>query len=472
MIVSLDTVSKNFKLFNANGNQWATRQLLKDFVDHWKIIFVEKNHLKTGNKIGLGFPLTDIYYFGALIAAAELGLKLVVLDISNQSVLPSDKNSQTQSFFPIDLFLSGKMLTTEKHKYYSSKSIQTEYWDVWDSYQTKSSGWWDLSERSKIDPAAGLLLCTSSGTTGQPKKIEHNHSFLYNISRRNKELFRFKGNVLHIRNLHHGSSLATYFLPALMSDDCTGHYAFNYELPETKNLVQYCVDHNINHIQFPYVNMLEHFLKQAVSQKKIFKELTLYTLSYISPAWQPLINECGVSKIVSIFGCNETSGPLFTNTLLPDQTEFDYRTFVTTDDFYEFKFNSQNQLLVKLNDYDKTITVQDSFIQKGNKFIHIGRNDLVRINDVPVDLFWILELAKNENISGQLVVDRDREKLYLAVWDDSDLQSATYLLNNKLSYKYGNQIRIDFSKHLIESDYMLGIKLDHESLRNVFRGVV
>ncbi len=470
MIISLDAISKNFRLFNNQDQTWQDRSLLTEFVDHWKIIFVEKNRLKAGDHIGLGFPLTDIYYFSALIAAAELGLKLVVLDISNQSVIPSDNKLQSNSFFPLDLFLSGKMLQSEKHDYYSAHSRQTEYWHVWDSYQTKNSGWWDNPSRSTIDSNLDLLLCTSSGTTNRPKKVNHTHEFLYNIGQRNKNLFEFNGNVLHIRNLHHGSSLATYFIPALMSDACQGHFIFNVESDRSiENLVEYCIDHDINHVQFPYVHMAENFLKQAAFQNYKFNNLTIYVLSYINPAWQSLIDQCGTIKIVSVFGCNETSGPLFTNIMHVGQTDFDHKTFESSDDFYSFDFNDLGQLVVDLKDYNTSIVMQDAFQRQGNRFIHHGRNDLVRLNDVNVDLFWLLELAKNQNIPAQIVVDRDREKLYLAVWDHSDLNTLVDRLNSLLSSKYNNQVYIESAKHLKIEQCQSGVKLDHEVIRNIFR---
>jgi hypothetical protein len=464
MIFSLDAVSKNFRLFNDSNNKWNSRELLTEFVDHWKIIFVEKNRLKTGDKIGLGFPLTDIYYFSALIAAAELGLKLVVLDLFAQTA------ALAEQFFPLDLFVSGLALTPEKHNYYSTVSLQTEYWHVWDSYSTESNGWWDRSDRSDIDQDLVLLLCTSSGTTNRPKKVEHSHKFLFNISKRNCDLFRFQGNILHIRNLHHGSSLATYFIPALMSDECKGHFIFNLESElKIADLVQYCFDHDINHVQFPHVHLAEQFLKQAVLKKFMFNNLTIYILSYINPAWQELIKQCGFVKIVSVFGCNETSGPLFTNTLQPTQIEFDHTSFVANDNFYQFDFNHQGQLVVGLDDYKTSVVMQDSFNRNGNVFTHLGRNDLVRINDIKIDLFWILELAKNEKINAQIVIDRDREKLYLAVWDETDLQLASNHLNAKIAERYSDNVHIESAKHLKLEDCMAGIKLNHEVIRHIFR---
>ena len=86
-----------------------------------------------------------------------------------------------------------------------------------------------------------------------------------------------------------------------------------------------------------------------------------------------------------------------------------------------------------------------------------------------VDLFWLLELAKIQDIHAQIVVDRDREKLYLAVWDQSDLDHTVAQLNLIISNKYDNQVYIASAKHLVFEECLLGIKLDHEVIRNIFR---
>jgi hypothetical protein len=470
MIVSVDTVSKNFKLYNNRSASWADKDLLQEFVNFWKIIFVEKNGLKSGDKIGLGFPFTDIYYFSALYAAAELGLKLVVLDIGTNTQNVSKNSSQTQDFLPLDLFVSGQTLVADKYEYYKSLSLQTESWQIWDHYQIKNKNSWNSITKQMPNPNDVLLLCTSSGTTDRPKKVEHSHKFLYDVAKRNTDLFEFKGNVLHVKNLHHGSSLAVYFLPSLMSDQCTGHFIFNYdEKNQVEGLAEFCCQHNINHLQFPYTHAVEKFLKYAVDNKIVFDDLTLYTFSYIDPDWQILMQKCKIKKIISIFGCNETSGPLFISTLYPDSVDFNPQDFVKPDNFYDYNFNDTGQLLVYLNQYDRTIVMQDNFEYTKDQFRHLGRNDLVRINDIQVDFFWLLELCRIEQVSGQIVLDKQREKLYLAIWDESELDHVTKKLNLLIQNRYGPTVQISQSRNLHHQDYLLGIKLDYESLRNTFR---
>lgn len=468
MIISTDTISPHFRLYNPADDSWISRDLLMEFVHFWKVIFVEKNQLQKGHKIGLGFPMTDIYYFSALYAAAELGLRLVVLDVHTK-ILSRDQ-SQLQDFLPLDLFISGKQLPQPAHDFYQSISRQTEYWNVWDQYQMVDQDRYQNIVNMKADPDDVLLLCTSSGTTDRPKKVEHTHRFLHDIAKRNRDLLCFQGRVCHVRNLHHGSSLAVHFLPSLMSDRCTGHYVFNYESDHSiPGLVDFCRQHSINHLQFPYTKSINDFLTHAVDNHVMFEDLTLYTLSYINPDWQPLIQRCGVREIISIFGCNETSGPLFINSLTPASTQFDPKNFVNQDGFYGFSFNEHDQLLVHLEQYDRTVVMQDLFERRDEHFLHQGRSDILRINDIKVDFFWLLQLCQNQQVAGQIVLDRDREKLYLAVWDGSDTDRLVSRLNDLIRDKYGPQVCITDARNLTYEDYLIGIKLDHERLRTLFR---
>lgn len=463
-------VSDNFCLYwHGQKQNHLDKKLLVEITDHWKVVFLEKLHLTRGNIIGLGFPLTDIHYFGALLAACELGLKLVVLDLFFDNWMA---NARNKKFWTMDLFLAGPGLSDQsKLQFQNLSRAWADYTVCRNSIDPKRES------RSRTDVVAQesdeLLLCTSSGTTGPPKKIKHTHEFIWEVSTRNQRVFEFYGNVLHLRNLHHGSSLPVYFLPTLMSDRVTCHHTCNFNAsnlldPTTiDNLIRYAVTHDINHIQFPYTDALDAFLRQSAESGIKFKDLTLYTLSYIKPEWLPMIERCNIKQIISIFGCNETSGPVFINSLMPGQTDFAMTEFRLLDDFYGVSITENKQLAVSLPTYNQNIIMQDSFEQQNEKFIHHGRSDLIRINDIEIELFYILNLCEKHNINGQCTVDKQYERIYLALWSDDP--NAIKVLDHDLSEKYNETIRIYQSMVINKSDYMVGIKLDHDLIRERFR---
>lgn len=470
-VINLAALNQEFQIYNSDDDRSLTYQDLTGFTQHWKAILWERHHMRTGNTIGIGFPLTDIYYIGLVMAACELGLQLVVLDISNSHVI-NTANPKVQEFMPMDLFVAGRNLSPDKAKYYAGLARRSDDWQSWDTYQVQDTNTWQDIQHSVCSPDDVLLLCTSSGTTDRPKRVQHTHEFLWSVSQRNQKLWQFKGNVVHVRNLHHGSSLATYFLPALMSPSCQQHFVYNLESEaQLDSLAEFCARHDINHCQLPYVGYVRAFVESARQQRLRFCDLTIYTLGYIDPACQASLLEIGTVRIVSVFGCNETSGPIFVNTLQHDSVQFDPQLFMRCDEFYGLDINTDGQLAVTLPVYEgRTVIMQDAFDVQQNQYRHLGRNDLVRIHDQEFDLFWLLALADSVDIKAQVVIDRLRERLYLAVWDrDTDLHEATTTINQQLQHRYGRDFSIAHSQHLAQPDFMFGIKLDHEMLRQHFR---
>lgn len=466
--ITRNCVSENFRLYAHGSSKYLDKKQLDKTIDRWKIIFSEKLQLTRGNIVGLGFPLHDITYFGALFAASELGLKLVVLDLFFDRLIAHSNNK----FWPMDLFLGNpglreqqRMLFQSISRVYNDYTIWRNYWPTDSEYQSQH----DILAQESDE----LLLCTSSGTTDTPKRIKHTHEFLFEISSRNQKVFKFHGNVLHLKNLHHGSSLAVYFLPTLMSDSVSCHHTCNFDAgnvndPATiEKIINYSVEHDINHIQFPYTDALGAFLQQSVERNIKFNDLTLYTLSYIKPEWSSMIETCNVRQIISIFGCNETSGPVFVNSLSQGQTDFVMNEFRLLDDFYGISTNEDSQLVVSLPTYNKNIVMQDHFEQHEEKFIHHGRSDLLRINDIEIELFHILNLCEKHNINGQCIVDKQYERIYLALWDNN--LDAVHVLDRALNEKYHVTIKIHRYMVLNKLDYMSGIKLDHDLLRERFR---
>lgn len=470
-VVNFHSVGSGFRVYNSDDDSYLDRTALRDFVRHWKAILIEKHNMQPGQTIGIGFPLTDIYYFGLVLAATDLGLRLVVLDISNNHVI-NNANPKVQEFMPMDLFVSGRCLEADKDTYYRNLARKSDIWTVWDTYAVQNAATWHDVDQTQASQDDTLLLCTSSGTTDRPKRVEHSHAFLQAVSQRNCDLWRFQGRVVHVRNLHHGSSLATYFLPAIMSDRCEAHYVYN--VPDAESvpgLVRFCHQHDINHCQLPYVSYITDFLQTAVNEGLEFSDLTIYTLGYIIPEWQHQLRHLGRVTIVSVFGCNETSGPIFTNQLTANTESFDPQAFEQCDDFYDLGMNDQNQLTVQLPMYqDRVIVMQDAFDVQGTRYRHLGRNDLVRINDIELDVFWLLTLTQQLELPAQITVDRNLERLYLAVWDSkSDTAVIQHQVQQALHAKYGTSLHIWQTQSLCMTDYMFGTKLDHELLRNKFR---
>ena len=109
-------------------------------------------------------------------------------------------NSKNNKFWHLDLFLAGAGLNDQSKQLFQNISRVYADYDVWRKFVVSNN---ESCSVSDVMPQASdeLLLCTSSGTTDTPKKIKHTHEFLFEISYRNEKIFKFDGNVLHLKNL-------------------------------------------------------------------------------------------------------------------------------------------------------------------------------------------------------------------------------------------------------------------------------
>lgn len=150
------------------------------------------------------------------------------------------------------------------------------------------------------------------------------------------------------------------------------------------------------------------------------------------------------------------------------QLNFDMKRFDKIDDFYKFNISDSGQLEVTLPVYDTTVVLQDLFEQQGSQFVHLGRSDLIRINDIELDFSWLTNLCDSVNISAQIVVDKDHSQLYLAVWN-GNVAELVSKVNELIHAKYGSGVSINRAQNLDHDTFYYGIKLDHELLRQEFR---
>lgn len=462
MLVDRHFIAKNFRGRVENSDLVFDHSQLIDIVNYWKAIFVEKHNLKRGDKIALMYALIDIFYFGAVIAAAELGVKLVVTDM----VYNSEK---MDLYFPLNVCVTHCDTKFKGLEIIEKNSLNVEDYTIFDTYQIQNPPQWQDYILRSCDPDDILMLCTSSGTTGKPKAIQHSHAFMAAIAKRNSELFKFKGQVCHTKSLHHGSSLAVYFLPALYSDQVDCHHLFNIHGDHTiKKSIKYCVDMGINHIQLSYRKECDLFLKEAIEQGATFEDLTIYTLGYIDPQWQDYLKKIGNVKIISFFGCNEISGVFMTATLEANSENFDPKRFTLCDDFYKVEQIEDHKIKVTVPVYENfTFVLQDRFIINGREFYHLGRDDMFRIGETEIDSHWFLTLANQLKIDGDLVFDPMKQHIYYADWGTQNSESNYQRLNSELLSKYN--IPITDWKVLDYKSYLYGIKIDHALIREAFR---
>jgi hypothetical protein len=462
MLINREFVSKNFSCRQKNYDKFFTYDEFIEQVNFWKAILLEKHKAKAGQTIGLGWSLVDINYFAAAVSAAEIGMILVVLD--NVAHNPAKLNI----FYPLDLFIKESSLSFDGlDDLLANCKIVEDSRIVYD-YVIQHPEKFQQYTATMCSPQDVVMYCTSSGTTGTPKKIQHSHKFMSELAKRNAKIFKFDGNVCHTCSLHHGSSLATYWLPALTSDQCKSHHIFPVKTrQDIIDLAYYCQDYEINHLQLPLWKHINEFLEQSRSQQIRFNDLTIYTLSYIEPAWQNILRELGNVKIISLFGCNEASGPIMSTKLDAGTIDFDPKKFYLCDDFYQVTLDDDS-LRVALPVYQNLqVTMQDKFTITESAYTHHGRNDIFRVNDIEIDVAWFLSLPQSLGINGTLVFDTVRQKIYYANWDNENLENNVARINCELTERCS--LTIDRFANLEQDQFIYGIKIDHDMIRQRFQ---
>ena len=479
MIVDRKIISDNFRYMTNDFNhrygfeeeRITNKKGLFKRIDYWKYVLYTQCDMRKGMTIALGITQIGIDYIAVVFAGMELGLKFVVLDFSIHADRIGINDFKTDAFGKIDLFLHHFPDGDENLEYYSKKSKKVAHvYDLNDIAIDNIELLTNLSAR-RPEPTDVLMLCTSSGTTGTPKKVQHTHEFMYTLIQRNKK--QFSGSVMHIRNLHHGSSMAVFFLPTLASDDVTVHYGLGYNIVDDGmiKIASVANQYKIENISFPYTYDLDLFLKQSKERGYKYDNFNAYTLSYIREDWKTYFDVLGINKIESIFGCNETSGPLFLNQLLADE-QFDPKKFKPIDNYYDLKLDSKNMLTVGMPVYKVDVCMNDIFEVNQDYWYHKGRHDLIRINDTEMDLGYIMQLPEKYSIDATCVNDNIFNKIYLAIWSPmppAATKIKVELLTKDLNRKYNDRIKIDNYQTLNKNDFMRGIKLDHELVREWFR---
>lgn len=446
-------------------------------IDLWKYALKFKCKAERGESILIGMQNLNIDYLAACFAAAELSLKIVIVDYSRNDDFKdlTYYDPKTKILSPIDIFLhdfSKKQFeehpkALSKFIFFSNCSKRT--YSVFEDINFEIENIEDYERTKSIfaDPKDIVMRCTSSGTTGTPKIVEHSHEFLYVVSKRNS--IKFRGKCLHVRNLNHGSSLAVYLLPTLISNNVNAHIF--YDLDETKPLDDFVRDlqkfsNGLEYVIFPYPFMIDEFIDASIRNNVNWPILNVQTLSYIQDKPKQAVSKNIIRSITSIFGSNETSGPVFTAYIDKNNSTQDSSLFDHTDDLYKIKIYDNKLLGITLPVYGNEIITNDLFEQQGVFYRHKGRSDLIKINGEILDIKIVNEL-NNKNMLSYIVTDTVKNCLYLAFWNREDeelkIDYFNFFKNNF------NRVQIEKTAVLNKNKFLTGIKIDNELLREYFR---
>ena len=452
-------------------------QEFESLVDQIKNYFLSNYEIKSGETVLIGYYGTCLRKIASVFACLELGLSISIIDY-NITIISPESATKTQLLSPIHYFICEDDTVPKEHPKSKYAILANHCLNTIYSTDIENHKYNDQVNRELIiDPKSIAMRCTSSGTTGTPKIIEHSHEFLYDLCQRNSKMFY--GNVVNEKCLGHGSGPATYFIPTLMSKDVKNIFNYWGDGSDFNDQKYFMRNKNIfDHIMIPYTYDIDGYL-DGIDHNNPPSKTTIYTLSTIKKEWVSYVKGNKIKNIISFFGTSETSGPILINQAT--DPKFVQNKFTIIDDYYNISFTEKNLLEVNVPTYNKKVCTNDEFLIDGDEFYHNGRSDLIRINDQVVNVSShdkILELFK-PILDAKFVYDPAVNEIYLAIWKTSITGNSNEpnlsnldLLIKTININIGN---ICWAHHISKYEvldsklFFTGIKIDNQLLRDYFR---
>lgn len=435
-------------------------------VDYWKVLLWEKYQIRSGHRVSLMVTLTDPYYATAVIACLELGVSLVVAD------KPVNKNFsgvRQRLYGNLDLALFDDLTWAQtdivecNRQYFNQLGRLSEF----DTYTVQDDSLFArISKTTFARPDSIAIMTTTSGSTGVPKVVQRNHTWILDSALRSIRLLDLKKNqaVLHARQLSHGAVLDLFLLPSLIAVD--RHYVFNYESNTLDTLIDYLVQYRIN--KFVVFTQHEPLLKQL---PVLDHDLDMFSLITPKKDWVKLVQSRRVNRFISGYGSSEAGNIVFTNVIDkhtdPDQfNPYDYGQLL--DDHYTVALTDKS-ISITVPKFNHTAVLDDVFHLVDGRYHFMGRSNLFRIHDIFFSQAQIDSIVKSfVTVGFEAIIDEPDQKIYLATYDPVD-KAVLDLINQSLRDSIHGSISISIMRQVDFDTFNPGFKVTRDVMLHYFR---
>jgi acyl-coenzyme A synthetase/AMP-(fatty) acid ligase len=431
-----------------------------------KTFLIKEKNVQAGQKIVLinnAWPFYLIWF----LAASELGLSFVVSDYPRLS--NSFSVQKKLSLYGSIDYVIGYTEQDIWEYFLDDESQKIDFTDYFSYSDEHKDEFWATEDSI-------LIYSTSSGSTGTPKVVAHNHKFFYDLALRNISLYDLKDQdkCLHSKGLHHGSVTGVFFLPTIMA--CNYHYyaeIHNENVMPADIWTDFVQREQITRL-FLMDKSLRSFSQHLSLSKKQHDNLDVYVLSSIDyDIIDSIVNKHKYS-IYSIFGCTETSGPLFLPSVTPENVQSFQHTKMgpILDNFYQIEIDHQQLLRVRMPNGDIVCT-GDKFSIVNKDYFYGGRSTLHRIGETTIYLDLLIEaienfLEKKHQDFFDIVLDKEAKKIWIRTDQYINLKRLNRFLRKEIivpPHQYTETYMINGQLVGKRSEFVTGIKFDPEEIR-------
>lgn len=352
-----------------------------------------------GDLVTISIMRVSMEHVASLLACAEMGLKIIILD--SPATIESLPFTKLALHGPSKYYIHDSREDTTKiynglhdemMKRYGGEPVDVR--DAWKAYQNDF--------HVDVSPDDPFLLSSTSGTTKASRPILFSQNEVYQISKRNVDVFEFKSDskIIHSRNLHHASALLTSLLPGLMKAHDHGSFAIGHDLSQDEDddvmrglydLFQYPPSHIMIPNKVELMNFLESF--SGPFKRTVNINMCGFTLD---ETFVDLAREYNV-KFHSHYGSIDTAIPLLINFVDKDSVVKQDGLGMLADDFYQFDGKE-----VRCELWDEPRYIEDTlYLIDGHFFIE--PRDLPEVpDDVDLEPFFQDTKINFEQLRGYL----------------------------------------------------------------------
>ena len=406
----------NRHILNDNINfDSKTKEELIHEIKKWKMLFRENYNVRKGEVVAISILDVTHYHLSCLLACAELGLKVFIIDApATKESLPYTKLALHG---PADYCVHHEFMGDDLYEGLHGQMIREYSKELIDTRELVFKEPKDFEMPDNVSEDDIFMISSTSGSTKPSRKIEFTHKEVYEMSKRNIDIFKFKPEtkVLHTKNMHHASAMICTLLPSIMVSE----YHRSFTLPQNLdwisdvNILKQMISneqYRINpkggyHMTVPNQQILEFLLTSVFPS---FKNKTVISMcGFTLPEEYIDIAKKYNLEFISHYGSIDTGIPLLVN-YLDENTEYRSDCLgVSPDDFYDIQVSSTTNASVGCQLWSEDRILDDILYIEDNLYFLKGRvenpNTVFDIpDDLDLDKFYQDTKLNMEQLRGHL----------------------------------------------------------------------